>query len=322
MNNLTYSKQKKMIEQGNRLDQSEVYQYDKLPIEFRRQVIHIWKSAISAYPSYLYLDLQNSWGSIHGYLIRKLGLFKLGHGKGASPEVQCSNFLLSLDTSIDNILILLERTFQYIDKDIRKSLNNYRVNPIYLRSDIYQQLPDDAINELNARFREHSIGYQYNNGQIMRVDSGFIHAEVVIPALNLLSSQDFSGAEQEFRIAHKYYREQEYKEAITNASKAFESTMKTICDKLEWTYDKQKATASDLIRIVLDNELIPRYLETHLSGLKSLLVSTTTVRNRSSGHGQGSDPIYVPEYLAGYALHITASNIVFLVEAYKNKQSS
>ena len=178
------------------------------------------------------------------------------------------------------------------------------------------------VKELNDRFHEHAIGYQYSNGHIVRVDSDFIHAEVVVPALTLLSSQDFSGAEQEFRIAHKYYREQEYKEAIANASKAFESTMKTICDKLEWTYDKQRANASDLIKIVLDNELIPRYLETHLSGLKSLLVSTTTIRNRSSGHGQGAEPSYVPEYLAGYALHITASNIVFLVEAYKNKQSS
>jgi AbiJ N-terminal domain 4 len=310
-----------MIEQGDPVDQSEVCQYDKLPIEFRRQVIHIWKSAISAYPSYLYLDLQNSWGSIHGYLIRKLGLFKLGHDKGASPEVQCSNFLLSPETSIDNILFLIERTFQYIDKDIRKSLNNYRVNPIYLRSDIYQQLPDDAINELNTRFREHAIGYQYNNGHIVRVDSDFIHAEVVVPALTLLSSQDFSGAEQEFRIAHKYYREQEYKEAIANALKAFESTIKTICKRLNWSYDEND-TASPLIENILKKGLIPKYHDQQLHALKKLLVSVSTPRNKEAGHGQGEDVKQVPGYLAGYALNITASNIIFLVEAYKSHKTS
>jgi hypothetical protein len=211
---------------------------------------------------------------------------------------------------------LIELTFRLIENTWERMIKNQR------DLSYCGQSANSAIDKLNARFRKHSIGYQYNNGQIMRVDSGFIHAEVVIPALNLLSSQDFSGAEQEFCIAHKYYKEQEYKEAIANASKAFESTMKTICDKFGWTYEKQKATASDLIEIVLDNELIPKYLKTHLSGLRSLLTSTTTVRNKSSSHGQGSDPRYVPEYLAGYALHITASNIVFLVEAYKNKKIS
>ena len=46
-----------------------------------------------------------------------------------------------------------------------------------------------------------------------------------------------------------------------------------------------------------------------------------TVRNKEAGHGQGSEPVNVPEYLAAYVLHLTASNIVLLVEAYKAKFS-
>jgi AbiJ N-terminal domain 4 len=316
MENLLYSKRKKMIAQVN---QPDVYQYDRLPIGFRRQVVHIWTTTISAYSRNFGLG-RDYWKDIHGYLIRELGLFQLGSNGSSRAFDQCCNFLLDGETNIDNIFDLIELTFQCIE-DFRQTMLSYGISQSTL-DQFDAQSPNSAIKELNARFREHAIGYQYTSGQIMRVDSGFVHAEVVVPALTLLSSQDFSGAEQEFRIAHKYYREQEYKEAIANASKAFESTMKTICDKLGWTYEKQKATASDLIKIVLDNELIPKYLETHLSGLRSLLVSTTTVRNKSSSHGQGSDPSYVPEYLAGYALHITASNIVFLVEAYKSKKSS
>ncbi len=258
------------MERGN---QPEVYQYEQLPIEFRRQVVHIWNTPISDYEKYLSDEL---WDSIHGDLIRELGKFHIGRDRRAIPSDQLSEM----------------------------------------------QFPDDAINELNHRFREHAIGYQYNSGQIIRVDSGFIHAEVVIPALRLLSSQDFSGAEQEFLIAHEHYRKQKYKEAITNALKAFESTMKTICSKCGWTYDPN-ACAKDLIKVVFDNKLLPEYLNTQFSTLKSILESgIPTVRNKTSGHGQGEQPTVVPEYLTAYVLHLTASNIVFLMEAYKSQKSS
>ena len=30
---------------------------------------------------------------------------------------------------------------------------------------------DDAIKELNYRFKEHGVGYQYESGKIIRIDS-------------------------------------------------------------------------------------------------------------------------------------------------------
>jgi hypothetical protein len=42
-------------------------------------------------------------------------------------------------------------------------------------------------------------------------------------------------------------------------------------------------------------------------------------RNRESGHGQGPEPKSVPNYVAAYALHATAANILFLVEAHRAK---
>lgn len=316
-----YSKRKKLTEHG---EQPEVYQYTDLPQPFRRQVIHIWLTAIGLYRKpdrsglYLGYPLVNQfWDQIHNYLARELGLFHLG-SKGENSFYQCHSFLLNKDTPIDNILDLIEVTFRYIDKEIRELLQNYQYKD-ELRD--ISQLPDDAISELNHRFREHGIGYQYN-GQIIRVDSGFIHAEVVLPALSLLSSQQFKGAEQEFRSAHEHYRNQKYKEAIVDALKAFESTMKIICDECNWCYSP-KDSAQKLIDVVLKNELVPLYLQNHLSSLRTVLeAGVPTIRNRTSGHGQGSQPISVPEHLAAFALHLTASNIVLLVEAYKAKQSS
>jgi AbiJ N-terminal domain 4 len=303
------------MERGN---QPEIYRYEHLPIKFRNQVVHIWTSTITARSiinsPFTGRTETNYWDSILKRFLRELGEFQDPQDR---PENKCISFLLGEEISIDNMLDLIELTFQFIDGKLREQMEQQGIKV----GDVYNQLPDDAINELNHRFREHAIGYQYSSGQIIRVDSGFIHAEVVIPALSLLSSQDFSGAEQEFLLAHEYYRKQKYKEAITNALKAFESTMKTICTKCGWAY-KPNACAKDLIKVVFDNKLLPEYLKTQFSTLKSILESgIPTVRNKTSGHGQGEQPTVVPEYLTAYVLHLTASNIVFLMEAYKSQES-
>ena len=314
----TYSKRKKANELGN---QPEVYQYTDLPIQFRRQVIYIWKDAIGVYrPKNLFNSIKfqeisvepivnKVWQLIYQSLARELGL-----SESSNPFEQCQSFLLNPNTHIDELLDVIELTFSSIEYKIPNLLEAYASEGIKLA-----QTATDAINELNYRFREHKIGYQYENSQIIRVDSHFIHAEAVIPALTLIAEEGFIGAEQEFRSAHEHYRNQEYKVAIVEALNAFESTMKTICDKFSWAYDKT-ATASKLIDVVLREELIPKYLQDHLTGLTNVLkAGVPTVRNKTSGHGQGSQTKEVPEYLAAYVLHLTASNIVLLVEAYKAK---
>lgn len=92
--------------------------------------------------------------------------------------------------------------------------------------------------------------------------------------------------------------------------------MKGICKKRDWQYD-QTAPAKRLIQVCLDNGLILNYMQDHLTQLRGLLESTTTPRNKESGHGQGADVKDVPKELASYALHLTASNIMFLVECEK-----
>ena len=54
----------------------------------------------------------------------------------------------------------------------------------------------------------------------------------------------------------------------------------------------------------------------HFTALISILKSgVPTVRNDQSAHGQGSEEIIVPEYIAAYMVHLTASNILLLVNA-------
>jgi hypothetical protein len=180
---------------------------------------------------------------------------------------------------------------------------------------------DDAIEELNVRFLEHSLGYQYVDGIVVRLDSQFAHSEIVKPALSLLNDAGFDGPADEFMHAFDHHRKGgNSKEAIAEALKAFESTMKSICATRNWTHPPN-ATAKPLMDILFQNGLVPSEMESHFAGLRSAMESgLPTLANRTSRHGQGATPIEIPPHYAAYALHLVASNIVFLIECHKTKK--
>jgi hypothetical protein len=177
---------------------------------------------------------------------------------------------------------------------------------------------EDAIEELNARFEEHGIGYEYIDSTLIRKDSQFVHSEIIRPTLALLSDPDFSGAQDEFLNAYKFYRQGNKKQAVAEALKSFESTMKVICAKKGWKHP-ENATATPLINTLFENGLIPPELESHFTGLRSSMQSgLPTLSNKTSRHGQGLKPIDIENYLVEYALHLCAANIVFLINLYKS----
>lgn len=304
----TFSKRK---QKRDRQGKPDVYRYDDLPEPFRVQVIHIWKDTIGPYRIVgswnIEPDSNKVWQTIHDTLARELGVFQLGKRTvDLTPFEQCHEYLVTEDAK--NALDLIEIAFVVIDTRVRR---------LSLGEDNRSLDPDSAIDELNYRFREHSIGYQFVDGQLMKVDSQYVHAQIVQPALSLLREVKFRGADDEFLKAHEHYRRGRNKEAITEALKAFESTMKAIADSRGWSYPST-ATAKALIAIMFEKGIVTRELESQFSALRSVLESgVPTLRNTSSAHGQGKDTISIPPHFAAYALHLAASNIVFLVEAFK-----
>jgi hypothetical protein len=137
---------------------------------------------------------------------------------------------------------------------------------------------------------------------------------VVEPALALLHADEYQGAQQEFLKVHRSLRHAEYENAIAEAGKAFESARRTICSRRKWRLEAG-ATAKHLIAALLKNGFVPAYLETQLAHLRGLLESgVPVVRNKDGAHGRGEKPAPVPRELAEYALHLAASNIVYLVK--------
>ncbi len=289
----------------------DVYVYDDLPRELRVQIIHILRDTFG--PSErdqfeIPNTSLNAFNEIHDMLAREYGVFSLGKQRNEDGWDAVTGFILSSDDH-EKIIDAVELCLKFIDLVVRE--NAYRYEGA-------SQSPDEAIDELNQRFQEHGIGFQYEAGQVVRIDSRLMHAEVVKPALSFLSDKSLKGPNEEFLKAHEHYRAGRHKECVAECLKAFESTMKAICDRRKWSYGAND-TAKPLIDVLFKHELIPNYLQSEFSALRTILESgVPTLRNRTSGHGQGSTPVELPSYLASYVLHLTASTILFLCEADKN----
>jgi hypothetical protein len=138
----------------------------------------------------------------------------------------------------------------------------------------------------------------------------------VKPALTLLGQKGFEKADEHFRAAYKHYRHKEYPQTINEAGKAFEAALKAICKDKGWEY-AQGATAGNLVTTVVKNGLFPGWLDASLSTYVAMMkTGLPTVRNESTAaHGAAPDAEPVQEYFARYALHLSATNLLLVMEA-------
>lgn len=294
-----------------RQGQAEVYVYDDVPPALRAQVVHIWNDAIGQ-------DTGNDpvfelWQFLHNAMAREKGVLALGQF-GSDKERCVSWFLHSADT--DDALDMIELSFRVIERFLGEKDHYWRErNGIAVSA-------TDAIKELNHRFREHSLGYRFENGILIRQDSQFIHSEVVKPVLSALAAEPFGKANEEFMTAHKHYRDGSNKDAIVAAQRAFESTLKAICVSKKWAIP-EGARASELVTTVRNCGLFPAYLDksfdTYVAMLKTGLPG---VRNNAGGHGEEPSAAPVPDYIAGYAIHLAATNILLAVEAFNASRTA
>ena len=310
-----FSKRQKAL-QGEVPDE---YCYDQLPSRLRNQIVHIICDALGTYEQYeatnpviyagySFPHVREAYDFITDILCREHGYLELpaeytGH---KSKMRDLLNFFLQTK-NFDQAMDVVEISFHTIaDRERISRYSGHNTNLLDTNC---------AIDQLNYRFKENRVGYSYSDGIIIRIDSEFIHSEVVRPALSVLNQKQYFGAQQEFLNAHEHYRKGNTKEALNECLKSFESVMKSICDARKWPYD-ERTTAKTLIEICLKNKLVPSFWQSQFGGLRSLLESgVPTARNRLSGHGQGAEPTVVPDYIAGYVLHLTAAAIVFLTEA-------
>lgn len=293
----------------------DVYTYTNIPDKLKAQVVHIIIDAIDTNMSDCF---QGIYQYVFDTLCREYGKFSLTNDNSNTIREQILNFLLQTHQT-EEILDVIEVTFGCIDKNIRDILDKYTTTGEITIEDQYEYSVkkedfDKAIEELNRRFKENGVGYSFESGQIIKIDSTYVHSEITKPTIALLGNNKFMGANEEYLKAHEYYRHGGNKECLTECAKAFESTMKIICKEKGWTYN-QTDTVQALIRICFNKDLIPSFIQNQFTSLQSLLKSgIPTIRNKVGAHGQGQVPQKVDDEITRYGLNLTGANIIFLIE--------
>jgi len=297
-------------QQKIRPEAPDVHVYALIPRPLRFQIAHILRDLLGHEVSYDLNGCLEAFGEIERTLCREYGLCNLPTKPAdftTTPDVRVIEFLLHEEDQ-EKVLDVVEVSFRL--------LNRLRSSPEW-QSRIPQEKFDRAVTELNARFRECGIGYQYENGEMVRIESQFLHAEVVKPALALLSAKEYAEANAEFLKALEHDRKGETKACLNECLKTFESTMKAICTKRKWAV-KSKDTAKDLIDVCLKNGLTPPLIHSHIRGVRATLArGIPTIRNMLPGRGQEVELMDVPPHYARYMLHLTAATIQFFIESEK-----
>jgi hypothetical protein len=315
----TYEPYHVRLKQDARDGTPEVFGYDEIPRATAEQICQILERSIDGFGqksrrSYAYTDGRvtpyDVWKTIYETVA-----FEIGFSNTEPTEGYKRGLFIRIKDGWpkEERLSAMEIAFRTIES-AENFIESYRgEHGAGLKA-------NEAIGQLNIRLRRGDVGYAFVDGKIIRVDSELLHSEAVEPALHLLHDAGFADAEREFLEAHRVYRQDpDKKQALVSANNAYESTMKHICDERSWSYPSG-ASASDLVQIMIDNQLVDKWSEQQLNAVKNMLDSSiNTVRNKKAGHGPtpNSDP--VPEYLVRYGLNMAASNIVMLVEAHNAK---
>ncbi|MCL4483695.1 MAG: hypothetical protein M1445_13980 [Bacteroidetes bacterium] len=285
--------------------QIDVFSYENLSEKLKIQIEFIWRNFFNGVEESYSKEI---WKVIHRILCEEHGkrlLFNDKYGTEYLDSYRVLRYFQDTDT-IDENLDVIEIVFKYIERT-PEILNNSGLN---FRGNYN---PQQAIKDLNTRFLENGVGFEYQDGNIIRIDNKLLHKEVIIETLHFLTSNTFKNANEEFLSAHEHYRHKRNKECLNDCLKALETTMKVICQLNNWEFSETDA-AKKLLDTCIKNGLIPTFLMSHFTSLRTSLESgVPTIRNKLGGHGQGTTKITVPAHFASYMLYLTGTTINFLV---------
>lgn len=280
-----------------------VYQTATLPLPFRIKLAYALTDGIGD-------QYEAMWDHVRGKLFRQKGLETLVNRD--SPMEDCIGYIRWEDSDVAITLDLIETCCDIIDSEDYRTMLPQHKDRRGIRVD-----SDQVLRYINNAFRRHGVGYQFENGELMPYPSPLLHEEVVIPAIRLMNDSGFEGAIGEFMRAFGHHREGDNHAAMVEANNAFESVVKTICQR-RGVQLAGNERPDQLINAIL-GVVIPRHLANGLTGLRSTMQALPTLRSNTPGAGHGAGPSSIPvtDHATVYALHMAAANVVFLIEAYR-----
>lgn len=269
----------------------DIFVYDDVPEQFKNNIFYFIKDNLNNMElSHIYRDIIKEHG-----LKRNIKETYLN-----DPTVFAESFVSGFENLIDS------------EDNI-----DFYLDLIVLFLNIKNDNKKEIIVSLNKILYKYSLGYQIDivKDQVIRVDSKHIYQESIQKVLLLLNDIQFENVDDEYRKAYEELKNGNYEGVLVEANKAFESTMKIICELKEYGLPT-KHTASALIAHLKKNNFIENFQTDKFNGLAKTLESVSMMRNNQAGHGQGIKKRELSSIFAEYALQVTASNILLLIGIY------
>lgn len=290
-----------------------------VPETFRNRVFlwcnEVFSNSRTSYGSGDYIS--TFWEEIHRHLQYSLGRVQLleRNKYPASRAEDAIEFLL--DCPSDEFIDFVEYIFRVDcffhvaipENELVDEINElFRIDDLpYHVTYFAKEKVREIVNAYPFTGREQEVIKTVAYPKVIMKESEVLHAQAIQPTLEFLQKPAFKLANGEFLEALEDYRKGDFGDCLTKCGSSFESVLKIICERKNWPY-RQTDTASSLIKTFLENAQIEGYLE-------PVLMIVATLRNRlSKSHGAGQVPKNVPRHLAHYAINVTASSILLIVD--------
>lgn len=283
---------RKKIENGTLYP--DIYQYDEVSQKLRNIIVRLFDQSYA----------KNFSHKIHTLICDEHGIFEL-------YKLKTDFYSFSTDYLGD----IREFIFSFKNEQFEIFLDLLEILFHFFRE--HEQ---EILQELNQRMLENGFGYQFENDTLIRIDSLPMHKNVVKPTLELLQDSRFENANVEYRQAFDDYNHRRYEEMFVNLCKSVESTIKIICDINSFGLPAFHSL-KPLISRLIDNNFLPQYNEKPIEGLDNILRTIGNIRNENGGHGAGVEKRKIDQSLITYAMHSTASTLLFLLQRQKEWES-
>ena len=272
-------------------DISDIFKYDSPSEGFKNRIFYLMKDEIKITELVkLYKDI-----TLHHGIKRAIDETYLER-----PEIYQDNFVKGFQYLINN------------QNDI-----NFYLDLIELFLVQYNGNKQTILKSINKILLLDSLGYQIDEikNQIIKISSSHIYQDIIKPTLLLLNDDKFKNIDDEYRRAFEELKNGNYETVLVEANKAFESTMKIICDLKGYGQPKNHAV-TNLIAHLRTHDFIENFQTEKFNALAKTLESLSITRNNLAGHGQGTVSRNLSVMYAEYALRVSASNILLLIGIY------
>ena len=287
--------QRKRREEG---DEKDFYSYDEIPEETRRKVFYTVDRNCVKFGASVSFAARDDFINLRMQIVHNYGITNINDEINSGQSIHKYLMECSLTELFDCVEIFLHIKAGYSEGDkLRETIKD--INDIFSMDKIGYEIVETHFEDLKYI--------------IIRIDSKYLHNEVIKKTLTLLYDNSFKAALNEFENALEKYTKKEYPDAITYANSAFESVMKMIVgnDNLDAGH-----LMTELKKLeIRGTKFLPSYYENFGIEIKKLLNCLPITRNEKGiPHGKGSKIESVDKSFAEFALHLSGSFIVFLIE--------